>query len=497
MIRFCLLIVFNVLVSGHSILRTPTPWRNRESKNAPCGGGQMPATANAIGNGDITSRWDVTAGDGNGPITVTYVTTDNAATTAGFNAARNAGQTLTVTMNPVPQRGTGQYPFTMTAPPAGVCSGGGNGNTCHIQVKSTSNWYSCASLEQPAVITPTPAPIPAVTDAPTVSPTVTPPPKCTNLLGTTGSLCQALEGKPHLEVASVPATLTSIATDFQTIRYNALVFRNPEPQICAQYLSQLFCSLNIAPCNPADTPPKPLPICKTRCTSAMYECDIDPFHADAFLGDCNSPLFGATTSDVYGPCPVESARKIYLKNLLIGNKPNYWTSGVDYRNKIIYRGDKLTWKWKEQVMEGAQESTLYKFLNQRAFEDCDFSQATKLVGELMEGGWYEYSLDTTTLTANDGSEFFYGSANGCIADALISEDNPSQKLSVKIVDIPEGAQVVQFDANEDAAEIPLNPPTQSPPGFFGNPGSVIGDSSVAKITISSVAIISTFLLAFL
>lgn len=493
MIRFCLLIVFNVLVNGHSILRTPTPWRNRESKNAPCGGGQITGTAQAVTTGDLASVWEVTAGDGNGPITVTYVTTDDQATTAGFAAAAGQGQTLTVTMNPIPQRGTGTYPFTMTTPAEGVCRGGANGRQCHIQVKSTSNWYSCASLEQPAVVVPTASPIPAVTRAPTLFPTVTPPARCTNLVGTTGSLCQALEGKPHFEVANIRQELESISTDFAAIRYNPLVFRNPEPQICAQYLSQLFCSLSIPACDTATL--NPLPTCKTRCISALYECDIDPFHADAFLSDCNNNLFSATATDVYGACPAESARKVHLKNLLIGNAPDYWAPKVDFRNKIIYKGDKLTWKWKVSTMEGMTESTLYRFPNALAFQNCDESQATPIQGRI-EGDYKEYSLDTTQLTANDGFERYYGSIPGCVADNLITPENPSQKIMIKIVETPVGATVVGFNENEDAAEIPLNPPTQSPPGFFGNPGA-IGDSSVAKITISSLAIISTFLLAFL
>merc|ERR1712228_955034 len=117
----------------------------------------------------------------------------------------------------------------------------------------------------------------------------------------------------------------------------------------------------------------------------MYECDIDPFHADAFLGDCDSATFGGTGSDVYGTCPEESTRKVHLKNLLIGNKEtDYWASGVDYRNKIIYRGDKLTWKWK--VTGG---STLWKFSTEEAFKTCNFAQATELKGA-QGGGYFEY-----------------------------------------------------------------------------------------------------------
>jgi len=492
-----LLMIWVVLVNGHSLLRTPTAWKTSESKRAPCGGVTVTASLGKATTVEpskiIDARWDVTAGDGNGPITVTYVTTDAEATTAGFNAAFANSQTLTVNMDPIPQRGTGQYPFKLTTPASGICKGGVDGKSCHIQVKSTSNWYSCATLAMNEVVAITTAPTAGQTAAPTTlaptgSPTA-PQPRCTTLTGTTGTMCQALEGKPAFPINDLPGLLISLTSEFQDARYNPIVFRNPEPTLCGQYLAQFFCSLGIQTCSTTFTLEK---VCKTRCQAAMFECDVDPFHEQALLeAYCDADEFSETNSDAYGSCPIIGQRVIYLKNLLIGNEPNFWASGVKYLSKKIWKGDKLTWKWKAP-------STLFKFPNENAFKTCDFSLATQLVGT-QDGEFMTYSLDPSASTMEGASdEFWYGSNGngGCISDIAIANNGFSQKMSVKVLEVPAQARIIAFDDDVEPVEISTNPPTQGPPGFLGNP--ILEDSaSLARMQIALVTIICTFFMILL
>lgn len=477
--------IFNVLVDGHSILRTPAAWRNRESKAAPCGGGQLAnAVPMAVADGatTINAQWDVTAGDGNGPITVSYVTTD----TTNFGGA----PTLAVTMDPVPQRGTGQYPFTLNvaALNSNVCNGGADGNTCHIQVKSTSNWYSCASLSMTAPVTPPPTA--GNTAPPTPPPTPIPPvvQKCEPISGVTGTLCGGLAGKNVFPPENINSLITAIGADYQGMRNNPLVFRNPSTTLCGQYLAQIFCAFNIRGCD-VGTPPTEKKICKTRCTSAFYECDVDPYHTDAYLGQCELADFGETTADVYGTCPVESSRVVHLKNLLVGNEPDYWVSGQRFLNKNIYKGDQLTWKWKSP-------STLFQFSDRTAFENCNFQGATPLTG-MMKDGFNWYTFDTNQVTSVPDITY-YGSNPGCVTDATMVANNnlASQKFGVQVIATPEGARVVPFGQDDPAQEIPAVPPTAGVPGFLGNP-QPLGGSSVGKIQLTFAAIICTFLMVFL
>jgi len=498
MLSFLFAVIFAGIVDSHSILRIPQSWNTRESKSSPCGGrnaaqgAQVTPTAVTPG-ADVTGRWQVTAGDGNGPISITFVETEAEVTNAGFAAARakDPPQTLAVAMNPTPQRGTGTYDFTFKAPPASAnCRGGAAGNQCYIQVKSTSNWYSCATLTMPPA--PTPAPIPAVTSPPTRSPTQTPPPTpatCTTLQDTAvaSSICAGLNGKSIKkdDLQSVAEKLNLAIQEFSASVSNGIIFRNSKSNnLCQQWLAQYTCSQRFENCD-IQSPALTKNVCKSRCLNTMYECDVDPLHESALLiNTCGSSQFSELTADAYGPCPaLPTARRVHLKTISVGVEPTYWAQGNTYPTQRIYKGDKLVWKY--------QNIKLYKFPSAIAFETCEFSTAVEQAGTTdttQEGGPTVFTLDTSNSMYSVGETLYYGSTPGCIPN----ESKNSLKVAVEIVALPTGATVVSETAGSPAEERPDNFPTQSPPGFLGNPG--IEDSgSLERYSICFFALVCSLL----
>jgi len=501
MLSFLLAILFLRTVDSHSILRTPQSWNTRESKNNPCGGrnaaqGAAVAATAVTAGATVPGRWEVTAGDGNGPITITYVETAAEVTRAGFDNARAAQQTLNVNMNPIPQRGTGSYDFTFTAPPASAnCRGGPAGNQCYIQVKSTSNWYSCATLTMPS---PTPAPSVGVTDPPTSSPTQGPPPtarSCETLQDASvqNSICAGLNGKAVKPSLQSPQERVNLAADeFSGYVSNGIVFRNSiGNQLCQQWLAQYSCSQQFPNCD-VQNPGLTKNICKSRCLNTMYECDVDPLHENALLiGTCNSPQFSETVADAYGPCPATvTTRTIHLKSISVGVAPNYWAAGNSYPSQRIYKGDKLVFKYQAPVK-------LFKFTNQQAFDTCTFTLAVEQPGAAdpnQEAAFTVFTLDTSNEMFSVGQTLWYGSPSGCVAgstEATVS--TPSLKVQVEIIDLPAGA-TVQSAVSGNPEERPAVFPTPSPPGFLGNPEGITNDSgSLEKYSIGFFAVFSSFL----
>lgn len=499
MLSFLLAILFLRAVDSHAILRTPQSWNTRESKNNPCGGrnaaqgATVAATSFTPGQtAALQGSWQVTAGDGNGPITITYVETAAEVTAAGFNNARTAGKTLTVTMNPTPQRGTGTYPFTFQAPPTGTnCQGGPAGNQCYIQVKSTSNWYSCATLTMTLPPTPTPAPIPQVTASPTPSPTQGPPPtprSCETLQDASvqNSICAGLNGKPVQPSLQTAQERVKLAVDeFSNYVSNGIVFRNSiGNNLCQQWLAQYSCGQKFPNCD-VQNPGLTKSMCKSRCLNTMYECDLDPLHEDALLKkDCESSSFAETEADAYGPCPaVVATRTIHLKSISVGVAPDYWAKGNKYPSQRIYKGDKLVFKYAENLK-------LYKFQNEAAFESCEFTQALELPGAKeseSEGSLMVYTLDTATSMYSAGQTLWFGSKDGCVVNEA------SLKVQVDIIDIPAGA-TIQSAVSGNPEERPATFPTKSPPGFLGNPELITEDSgSLEKFSICFFAVFSSLL----
>lgn len=461
------------VVNGHSILRTPAPWRTRESKRAPCGNGNLPTTlANAAVNGGttITAMWEVTAGDGNGPITARYVLNDASATTAGF---ANAPQ-LAVTMNPIPQRGTGQYPFTFPAPPVGTaCAGGPNGDACHIQFRSTSNWYSCTTIPLSAAVVPTGSPTtlsptaPATTRSPTTQAPTAPVVgqyQCTPLSATSASntICQGIANKNVLSetAGTQTAVITQAAAELASFRYQPLVFRNGASTACGQALAEFYCAFSLPLCTPPAAGSNQITYnnaCYSRCETAMAVCDIDPYHKEAF----SCAQFTETTGDVYGTCPTIPSRTIYLKNRFVGSpETNYWSPNLEFIDMILYAGDKLTFKW-------TTGSNLYKFPSLAAFDACDFTGATMLQGTA-SGATTEFEWATPTMVEFSIISYF-GSEVGCVAtNPQATTTIASQKLKATVIELPIGATIVQIPSGTPPQQIPVTPPTAGPGGFLGD-----------------------------
>lgn len=492
MLSFLLAILFLRAADSHSILRNPQSWNTRESKNNPCGGrnAQQGATVTATAvtaGATVPGRWEVTAGDGNGPISITYVETAAEVTAAGFNNARAAGQELAVQMNPTPQRGTGTYDFTFTAPPASAnCQGGPAGNQCYIQVKSTSNWYSCATLTMPPAVTP--APSVGITVAPTPSPTPGPPPtplSCDTVqdVSVQNSICAGLNGKPLKPSLQTPQERVNLAVaEFSGYVSNGIVFRNSiGNQICQQWLAQYSCGQKFLNCD-VQNPGLIKNICKSRCLNTMYECDLDPLHENALLkGVCESPIFSETEADAYGPCPATvPTRTIHLKSISVGVAPNYWAAGNEYPSQRIYKGDKLVFKYQGNLK-------LYKFPDQVAFDTCEFQSSVEQPGTPesdQESAFTVFTLDTSNTMYSAGQTLWYGSKSGCVAGL---------KVQVDIIAIPAGASI-QSAVSGNPEERPATFPTKSPPGFLGNPEGIADDSgSLEKSSICLFAVFSSLL----
>jgi len=132
-IAFLLLCVAGVCVKGHAILRVPTAWNTAESTTSPCGGSPFQITPDAVWTVGTQQQivWDVTIGDGVGPVT------------AAIDPAGGTNFSVPVLQNG-PSTTTGDHNFTVTVPNV-QCTG--VNNVCVMQVKSSSNWFSCTSLQ--------------------------------------------------------------------------------------------------------------------------------------------------------------------------------------------------------------------------------------------------------------------------------------------------------------------------------------------------------------
>jgi len=441
---------FILLVDGHSILRTPAAWNTRESKSRPCGNGAMPGTAvtgaNKVqGGATVSGMWEVTAGDGNGPVTITLAKTD-----AEVNSF--SGDTIPINMNPVPQRGTGKYPFTFVAPAAGTCTGGQDGKSCHLQFKSTSNWYSCMTLSLEALPTNAPTGAPTVTPAtpfPTAAPTVSAPSDaptktrnvCTTLPQIT-RYCSGLSGKKvaiSLGTDTIPLALQRIEGEANANRLNPLVFRNGQNPDCIAAFEKYWCSRSLPLCT-ENTITEP---CKNSCLAAMSYCDLDPLHVKTF--SCGG--LTTTATDVYGTCPATvPPRQINLKSRYVGIDNIDWRippEGKRYIDMKLYAGDKLTFKYSNA------QSDVHNFRTLEEYENCDFTNAVAMD---YADGVTEWSYVGEGATG----ELFFGSKipeNAC---------QQGQKVRIDVVEFPPGSNQV---AVSGGPEVVTPVPTQSPPNY--------------------------------
>jgi len=480
---FCLVYVF-LVVDGHSILRQPQAWNTQESKSRPCGNGNMPVAAvtganKALPGNEVSGRWDVTAGDGNGAVTITAVKNDAGAATFAD------GINIPITMPTIPTSGTGQYAFTFQVPSDLKCDGGADGSSCHLQFKSTSNWYSCMtlSLAVPATAAPTK---PLATLSPTGSPTITPPKTCT-VFATGLPFCSTLAGKSvYLEASAetMENRLQRVKDDADFNRLNPLVFRNGQTSACEAAFNEYWCARSFPHCASGTITDQ----CKTRCEKAMSLCDRDPLHKDAF--SCNAYGTGQTNGagDVYGTCPATTdvpQRQINLKNRYVGVSPSYWAKDIVYTDMVVYAGDKLVFK-----MDSAT-SDLYKFQNKADFDACKFTVADGATNDAsrLDSGIADYSwvLDSGVVTLP--MTIYFGSSKPGACSA-------GQKLMVEVVEFPQGSSTVPLAGNSVPEQV--TPPPTSKPIVYPTPDyGVNGDDNNSSTSIAPfiVTIFCSFLLS--
>jgi len=506
------LFVFFAVVDGHSILRTPAAWNARESKRAPCGGANAVAAAAKVEVGQtIQARWEVTAGDGNGPVTAKFASAANNGAAVGAST-----NTIPLTFATVPARGTGNYPFTFTIPAAmaEICKGGADGASCDVQFKSTSNWYSCTTISMNAAVVETQAP----TKSPITTPTTGAPTKdiCTNYVAAMLPYCSKVAGKRVFKFGdgSLADSLTFAKTQVDDNRLNPLVFRNGATPECAQAYEDWLCSDKIfSPClgtteqlfaaqkvgNAALDALLPY-ACLNRCKIRNSVCDLDPSHDLAFGPfKCDSANVNA---DAAGTCPANSAvpqRKIHLKNRLVGNpapEGDFWGPKTkEFITMFLYPGDKLTFKYK------AAESDLKRFASTQAFQQCDFTGATTPAGLPTQpdaDGFLEFVWTTPANVGEGGSDFMFGSSiTGSCKTPVDGKEvvDFSQKVMVTVVQIPTGASLIPIEG--EAPEIVTDAPTKNTYQLFPPTPEVTFDPIEESGAVSFVAKYAVFLSFFM
>lgn len=452
-----------ITVESHSILRQPQAWNTRESKNNPCGGGRVPTGAVPAANrattigSTITGEWEITAGDGRGPVSIMLVQNDASATRNGFAA----GTPVTMNMQTANPTRVGKYPFSFVVPEAAsTCTGGADGTSCHLQFKSTSNWYSCMTLAvttntavvttAPVTLSPTPAPVLGITTAPTTAPT--PLPTCSTMQ--VQGFCQGLNGKSVSAIGDLQALATSEEIEKKFNQGNPLVFRNGQSSSCSAPLEQLFCAVKFPLCKNDGTVKN---VCRTRCEVAINACDLDPYHNKAF--DCS--VLTETVEDAYGPCPTApTTRTINLKSRLVGlPATGYWAPGNTYLDMKLYPGDKLTFNY------DPSKADVWK-LSRSEYDTCSFTgekmTPNGCVSAPTDGspGCYRNEFVWSATLSEGGTPYYFASS---ISNACSNSITPL-KVNVTVIEPPRIPTVTYIQVPNNAKpEVVTGTPTIGDP----------------------------------
>jgi hypothetical protein len=272
--KFCVvLLAFVVYVSAHAVSRQPPAWNPNPSTSQPCGNGQITSVAvmTLTQGKPFEIKWEVVAADGSGPVTVLL---DLAGTQNFASGAVNIPVTGTT------PNGVGTYTFTATAP-AVTCKGP-NG-ACTMQLKSSSGWYSCATVN---IIDPN---NPNATVAPTLPPNCQPASQLT--------FCDWMNGQ---NVYLPPGQISAISLDwavksaYNQYLGNLQVFRNPYSPGCQAWFKKLICGLNFQPCGANYGQGG----CNQACLNTNNFCSVDPSHVTLY----NCSKITNTVSDLTGNC---------------------------------------------------------------------------------------------------------------------------------------------------------------------------------------------------
>jgi len=243
--------LFLSCVVGHAVLRSPPAWNPNPSKTSPCGGVAPVTIAEAswVEGSKITVTWQIVAADGEGLVNATFDPTG----TQTFATSGPLVQTIGTTS------ALGYYNFTLTVPTGVTCTGAGG--LCMLQVKSISDWYSCATVQLST--------IPVTTAAP-------PGPTCQMVNGL--SFCSQLNGQYVL----IPAGTTPTNLDAETASTYSLNYNNPNvfnnnSTACATAYKNFLCHNDFPYCGTTGA-------CQSLCQTAITTCNVTK--AEAGLYDC-------------------------------------------------------------------------------------------------------------------------------------------------------------------------------------------------------------------
>lgn len=256
---------------GHAVLRSPTPWNTQPSKTANCGGGTAPGSPSNswyIGAGNTIS-WQVIAGDGAGPITVTITPGDQ-------NSFATQG---TVLLADYPSPGVGSVTADIVVPANITCPARG----CYVQVRSSSAWYSCSSVE----LLPAGTPI---------------PPKPRQCLTANGlQYCTMLNSRKVGVAVGITATdlpkyeLSTASTFYQSVINNPNVIINGAEKKCQDALKTYACLDAFPACGETR-------ICSFWCNNLATNCQINATHAALF--DCTDAPNTCSPASSFKPISV-------------------------------------------------------------------------------------------------------------------------------------------------------------------------------------------------
>jgi len=284
------LIAITASVSGHAVLKDPSPWNTQPSTTKSCGiAANANPTAVAAATWEVGSQvnvlWQLIAGDGAGEVNILIDTTGSTApdptqdTTISVASFASSSNDLRVYNQPI------------TVPKVANCTG--PSGLCTLQVHSP-NWWSCAYIN--------------ITDCPGCPIPPPPPPKCTPL-GTQLNFCTQKKGQSAL----LPVGKNPVSLDAQTqstfLAYvnNPNVFGNNNTQ-CKQAFSNFLCDVNFPKCgtgvNGHAITGQP---CHASCQSTMATCNLQPAHAALY--DCSDAV-------AYPLCQDESAASSVVVGLV-------------------------------------------------------------------------------------------------------------------------------------------------------------------------------------
>jgi len=253
-------------VAGHAVLRQPPAWNSNPSKTSPCGGGTATDVVATYQVGStVTITWQVVAGDGAGQLSAAV----------DLNGGTNFATTLTVGGSGAAPTSVGTYQATITMP-------GTTSAKATLQVKSSSGWYSCATIKlQTGAV--------SAQDSPAHSTT------CVTLSGLT--FCSDLNGKSvkgFIGNKDPKEVDTELKSTHDSYLGNPLVYK-PLMDTCSETYRKFLCAQTFVPCTASDS----ATACAGTCDDVGFQCGVQPEHTTLY----NCDLFQADgTSDIYAVC---------------------------------------------------------------------------------------------------------------------------------------------------------------------------------------------------